>query len=92
MLQLQELHGPFAVRQAALAEFEMPVAPHAARQAFGFHARLELADLAELCIGERAYRVSQRVRDVVEEILAERPVPGDEPGAQQRLMFPRVRP
>ena len=70
----------------------MPVAPHAARQAFGFHARLELADLAELGVGERAYRVSQRVRDVVEEILAERPVPGDEPGAQQRLMFPRVRP
>ncbi len=52
MLQLQELHGPFDVRQAALAELEMPFTAHAARQTFGFHARLELADLAELCFGQ----------------------------------------
>ena len=45
VLELHELHGPFHVRQAALAELQMPFTAHAARQTLGFHAGLELVDV-----------------------------------------------
>ena len=39
MLQLQQLHGPFDIRQASPAEFEMPVASHTTWQTLRLHTR-----------------------------------------------------
>lgn len=71
MLQLQQLHGPFDIRQASPAEFEMPVASHTTWQTFRLHTRLESAYLLQLVVDETLGRVSERVRDIRKEVLGQ---------------------
>ena len=88
VLQLKQLHGPLHVGQAARAELDVPRAVGAARDAFGLHARLDAADLAD---GRRADPV-QRVAELGDhpgEPRAEVLVAGGGLGAQERLRLPR---
>ena len=83
VLELDELHEPFDVAQAAGTELEMPRAVLPLRQSLALNPGFDAPDLAKaLWIG--CHRVAQIVGEG-EEPGDERHAAGDAPGAQQRL-------
>ena len=59
--QLEQLHRPLDVGQAAPAELGVGVRVGAAGQSFGLHPGLDPADLDDLLAGQPAGRVADRV-------------------------------
>ena len=90
MPQLDELHGPLDVAQAAAAQLQMRVPVRAARQPLRLHAGLEPAHLPDRGLGHLR-GPPQRI-DEGEEVLPQRGVARDGAGPQQRLRLPRLGP
>ena len=91
VLELEELDCPFDVRQSSPAEFEVTLGVDAARDPFGFHARLHPSHLADGVGVQAAARIAEAV-DEGREPGAELGVAGAGAGAQEGLALPGVGP
>src|SRR6478735_6333912 len=86
LLELQQLHQPLDVAQAAAAQFEVPCRVGPARQPLRFHPGLDAPDLAYVLF-RYGFRVPDGI-DQPEEISGQGIVAGHGPCPQQGLRLP----
>jgi len=87
VLELQDLHRPLDVGQAAGAQLDMTCGIGSTRQTLCLHACLETTDLSQTVVVQPVRAPAQRLHELLEG-ATELSIAGAGPGPQKRLALP----